>query len=260
MSPGRTCRCSICRLREPLLARLKMPDAVEWYRGRTSSAFAGFPNVEELAVFIQDKNKTVAGHALADRILSSLVADLHGGAYPGLLETLFVFLYLYSLHGVFRAVSRVFSAIETEDIAQELLVCFLRVVRSRSLQGRTEYIGRVISERTNKSLFRWAIRVSKSQRELPMPLDEPGNDYVPEHDPQLLYVHFLARAIREGWLSPLEAQLLTEYEITGVSGEELGQRTGLHPKALSHRVRRSLVRLRAIIEKIRNNRGPFLPR
>ena len=53
----------------------------------------------------------------------------------------------------------------------------------------------------------------------------------------------LDKAVSAGILLPADRELLVAYELENLSGQELGRREGLAPKALSYRVRSALARL-----------------
>jgi DNA-directed RNA polymerase specialized sigma24 family protein len=59
----------------------------------------------------------------------------------------------------------------------------------------------------------------------------------------------LEKGQADEFISADDAKPLMAYEIEGRSGEELGERVGLDPKALSHRVRRAIERLNRAFKK-----------
>jgi DNA-directed RNA polymerase specialized sigma24 family protein len=266
MSPNFRCRCPICRLRGALSARLAHEDSISWYRnvGSRHSALLAIPTIRDLVAFMHEKHKGDAEHVRADAIYLGLLRDPASQDGAEIPNTLFILLFLKSLHTMVRAVSRSYPQIDPEDIAQEVLVKFLRVLRSRFLRGRTTYIGKIIAERTRRNIFRWAIRTSQGiyRHAIQLTAQEPAKASERSEDPVVLLDHFLSACLREGRITEKEAQLLRDYELAGFSGDELSRRYGLSPKALSARVRRLLTRLHDAAEEVRAKGGwpgRFLP-
>jgi RNA polymerase sigma factor (sigma-70 family) len=266
MSPTFLCRCPICRLREGLSARLGQEDSIAWYRELVfrNAPLLAIPSIPDLVAFMHEKHKGDAEHVRADMIYLALFRDpasQPGGEIP---NALFLLLFLKSLHTMARAVSRSYPQIDPEDIAQEVLAKFLRVLRSRFLRNRSTYIGKIIAERTRRNIFRWAIRTSQGMYRHATPLSLEVSTEAPEraNDPATLLDHFLFACLRDGRITAEEAELLTQYELAGMSGDELSRRTGISPKALSARVRRLLARLRLAAHEARVKGawlGKFLP-
>jgi DNA-directed RNA polymerase specialized sigma24 family protein len=222
------------------------------------------PTIADLVAFMHEKHKGDAEHVRADTIYLALLRDPATQDGTEIPNTLFMLLFLKSLHTMFRAVSRSYPQIDPEDIAQEVLVRFLRVLRSRFLRSRTTYIGKIIAERTRRNIFRWAIRTSQGiyRHAIHLTAQEPAKASERAEDPVVLLDHFLSACLRERRLTEEEAQLLRDYELAGFSGDELSRRYRLSPKALSARVRRLLTRLRDAAEEVRAKGGwpgGFLP-
>jgi DNA-directed RNA polymerase specialized sigma24 family protein len=237
-----------------------------WYQELVSrnASLLAIPSIPDLVVFMHEKHKGDAEHVRADIIYLALLRDpasQSGGEVP---NTLFLLLFLKSLHTMARAVTRSYPQIDPEDIAQEVLAKFLRVLRSRFLRKRSTYIGKVIAERARRNIFRWAIRTSQGiyRHAIPMSVEVRAEASERADDPAILLDHFLFACLRDGRITLEEATLLREYELAGFSADELSRRTGISPKALSARVRRLLARLRLAAEEARTKgswSGKFLP-
>jgi DNA-directed RNA polymerase specialized sigma24 family protein len=126
-------------------------------------------------------------------------------------------------------------------------------MQSPGIRRKTSYLGSSIVERTKRDAIRWAIRQYRigAREDTDILIDETVESRSREScfEPDILLHSLLDKSEKNGLLSAAERKLLIAYEIEGLSGEELGRREGLAPKALSQRVRRVLVRLNQAFKK-----------
>jgi DNA-directed RNA polymerase specialized sigma24 family protein len=190
----------------------------------------------------------------------ALLEELSSPEHTDLAQALLLRVLMPALHKDFRAIRRSFPHFFPEDLAQQLVATCLQVVRSPGLRRKTSYLASSIVERTKRDTMRWSIRQYRtgSREETEKVIDEvfAAETSKTDFEPGVLLHALLDKAVSLGILSRSDRDLLTAYELENLSGEELGRREGLAPKALSHKIRTALARLSRAFHAAGNDKGP----
>ena len=211
--------------------------------------FGGTP---ELILYAHRAGQDVDKRRICDDIYTALLRQLASSENTDLLQGLLVRMLIPGLHRVLTGIAVSFPGLSREELTQQLITICLQLLRSPGILRKTSYVGASIIERTKRNTIRWAIRQYRDadREETSIVIDdliETSSSLSFEAEIHLR--HLLDRSVESELISVEEMTLLIAYEIEGWSGEELGKREGLAPKALSHRVRRALDRLNRSLQK-----------
>jgi DNA-directed RNA polymerase specialized sigma24 family protein len=158
--------------------------------------------------------------------------------------------FIPTVHRTTSQITSTFPLLTRDDTAQHIFACLLEFLRSDELRSRRSHLAFIVARKIRRSAFRWAIREShRSLRdETLLTENTPGRAGLGEefsHSNGLLR-QFLDGCQRRGWLSAEERELLTQFKLEGVTGEELAHRNGHSAVAIRHRIQRVLARLRRV--------------
>ena len=243
------CRCALCQLDSSLIARLEQPDAGAWYQALIARVFilSWFQDLPSLIAHMHARIKDAKGYRDSDLVYLALLEELKSTEHTEFAQALLLRALMPSLHKQFRDIRRSFPQFLSDDLAQQLVATCLEIVRSPGIRRKTSYLARSIVERTKRDTMRWSIRQYRtgSREETDKVIDEIFTEESSKTDfePGVLLHTLLDKAVSTGILSPADRDLVAAYELERLSGEELGRREGLSPKALSSRVRTALARL-----------------
>jgi RNA polymerase sigma factor (sigma-70 family) len=261
------CQCALCRLDKSLILRLEEPDAAAWYQVLIERIFilSWFRDLPSLIAHMHARITDAKGYRDSDLIYLAILEELSSREYPDLAQVLVLRALMPALHKEFRTIRRSFPHFSPDDLAQQLVTTCLEIVQSPGIQKKTSYLASSIVERTKRDTMRWSIRQYRtgSREETEKVIDEVFAEQSSKTDfePAVQLRALLDKAVSMGVLSPAERDLVAAYELENLSGEELGKREGLSPKALSYRVGRALTRLRTAfhgeIEKVPRRRKSF---
>jgi DNA-directed RNA polymerase specialized sigma24 family protein len=239
----------LCQLDRSLIARLEQPDAWAWYQALIERVFilSWFRDLPSLIAHMHARITDAKGYRDSDLIYLALLEELSSAEHADLVQALLLRVLMPALHKDFRAIRRSFPHFFPEDLAQQLLATCLQTVRSTGIRRKTSYLASSIVERTKRDTMRWSIRQYRtgSREETEKEIDQVFSAETSKTDfePGVLLHALLDKAVSLGILSRSDRDLLTAYELENLSGEELGRREGLAPKALSYKVRTALARL-----------------
>jgi RNA polymerase sigma factor (sigma-70 family) len=238
MSQRAICRCPLRQLERRVISQLEQEDSVLWFR-RLAARIASlreFEMIRDVISYAHAVRHDPDKRRVCDDIYMALLRD-------GLLLRMLA----PGLHKELRGMMVVsFPGIDRDDLTQQLITNCFEIMRSPGILRKTSYIAASLIEWTKRDTFRWAIRQyrtsdSEETRILIDDVFEAPRSELFESEVQLREV------LEKGQAD--DAKLLVAYEIEGMSGEELGERVGLDPKALSHRVRRAIERLNRAFKK-----------
>jgi DNA-directed RNA polymerase specialized sigma24 family protein len=248
------CRCPLCQLEKSIISRLEEEDSLHWFanlriRVPSIGTFGGTP---ELILCAHRAGQDVDKRRICDDIYTALLRQLASSENTDLLQGLLVRMLIPGLHRVLTGIAVSFPGLSREELTQQLITICLQLLRSPGILRKTSYVGASIIERTKRNTIRWAIRQYRDadREETSIVIDELiETSSSLSFEAEIHLRHLLDRSVESGLISVEEMTLLIAYEIEGWSGEELGKREGLAPKALSHRVRRALDRLNRSLQK-----------
>lgn len=262
MSPRVVCQCALCQLDRSLIARLEQPDASAWYQALIERVFilSWFRDVPSLIAHMHARITDAKGYRDSDLVYLALLGELSSPEHTDLAQALVLRVLMPALHKDFRAIRRSFPHFLPEDLAQQLVATCLQIVRSPGIRRKTSYLATSIVERTKRDTMRWSIRQYRtgSREETDKVIDEvfAAETFKTDFEPSVLLHVLLDKAVSVGILSRADRDLLTAYELENLSGEELGSREGLAPKAISYKVRAALARLSRAFHAAGNDKGP----
>jgi RNA polymerase sigma factor (sigma-70 family) len=249
MSQRAICRCPLCQLERDIILQLEQEDCVRWFRElavRTTSLSA-FGTVQELIAYAHSAGQDADKRKVCDSVYIALLRELSSGENADLLHCLLLRMLAPGLHRELRGMMVVsFPGIDKNDLTQQLITNCFETMRSPGILKKSSYIAASLIEWTKRDTYRWAIRQYRTtdNEETRIVIDDVFE--APDSERFESEVHLrelLEKALASKHISADDLKLLNAYEIEGVSGEELGKRAGLNPKALSHRVRRAIQRL-----------------
>ncbi len=252
MLAGSDCSCLICRLEERLARELSQETGVEHYRrwARPSEVLAGFQTPSELIAHLHDQNGD--GNATVDRVIIELVRAGARDPLEPVAQSLLLLVFVPSLHRTASQIAATFPSLSREDTAQHLFAALIEFLDSREIRAQRSHLAFVIARKLRRSAFRWAIREARLDPPdggLAADPPDPAQEVRDETHAAILLVKFLDDCQNRGWLSQEERELLTRFKVEGVSGAEIGGRSGHSAVAVRHRVQRLLERLRRVAQK-----------
>jgi RNA polymerase sigma factor (sigma-70 family) len=255
MSQRAICRCPLCQLERHIIVRLEQEDSVRWFRELTvrTASVGAFATIQELISYAHSAGRDADKRRVCDGIYVALLRELSSRENADLLHCLLLRMLVPGLHRELRGMMVVsFPGIDKNDLTQQLITNCFETMRSQGILKKNSYIAASLIEWTKRDTYRWAIRQYRAtdNEETRIVIDDVFE--APDSERFESEVHLrelLDKALAAGFISPDDLRLLIAYEIEGVSGEELGQRAGLNPKALSHRVRRAIQRLNRAFQK-----------
>ena len=254
MSQRPICRCPLCQLEKRIISRLEQEESVRWFvnlaaRVPSFNTFAGMP---ELISYVHSTGQDADKRRVCDNFYAALLRELSSTENPDLLQSLLVRMLIPALHRELRGIAVSFPGLSRDDLTQQLITTCLQMMHSSGIRRKTSYVGASIIERTKRNTIRWAIRQYRSadREETGIIIDDlvESSDSL-SFEAEILLRQLLDKSVAGELISAADMKLLIAYEIKGLSGEELGRRERIAPKALSHRVRRALDRLNRAFTK-----------
>jgi DNA-directed RNA polymerase specialized sigma24 family protein len=253
MMAGSDCDCLVCRLETSLIDELNNRTGLEGYRlwAASSEILAAFPTASELIAHLhqqgEDRNFSV------DAIIAELIRTGSNGRLDLIGQSLLLLVFVPTIHRTMTQISAAFPSLGRDDTAQHLFAAFLEFLHSQELRAQRSHLAFVVARRMRRSAFRWAIREFRldpptDRDRTPSPSEETEGSSEESHAGVLLS-KFLDDCQSRGWLSQEERQLLTRFKLEGVSGAEIGGRSGHSAVAIRHRIQRLLDRLRRVAQK-----------
>ena len=255
MSQRAICRCPLCHLERHVITRLEQEDSVRWFRELTvrTAGLGAFATMQELIACAHSAGHDADKRRICDGIYIALLRELSLGKNADLLHGLLLRMLAPGLHRELRGMMVVsFPGIDRDDLTQQLITNCFEIMRSPGILKKSSYIAASLIEWTKRDTYRWAIRQYRTtdNEETRIVIDDvfeaPGSE---RFESEVHLWDLLEKGVAHGLISADDLRLLTAYEIEGMSGEELGERVGLDPKALSHRVRRAIERLNRAFKK-----------
>ena len=248
------CRCPLCQIERRITSRLEEEDSLQWFGnlGVQIPTIGVFGGMSELISYAHRAGQDVDKRRICDRIYAALLRRLSSNENAELLQGLLVRMLIPGLHKILTGIAVSFPGLNREELTQQLVTICLQLMRSSGILRKTSYVGASIIERTKRNTIRWAIRQYRDadREETSIIIDDLiESSSSLSFEAEIHLRHLLDRGVESELISVEEMALLIAYEIEGLSGEELGKREGLAPKALSHRVRRALDRLSRALKK-----------
>jgi DNA-directed RNA polymerase specialized sigma24 family protein len=256
MSQRAVCRCPLCQMERHIIVRLEQEDSSPWFRGLTGriATLREFSTMSDLIFYAHSAGRDPDKRRVCDGIYIALLRELSAGENADLLHCRLLRMLAPGLHRELRGMMVVsFPGIDKSDLTQQLITNCFETVRSPGILKKNAYIAASLIEWTKRDTYRWAIRRYRAtdNEETRIFIDDVFKSPDSEHFESEVHLReLLEKALAAKHISADDVKLLTAYEIEGVSGEELVQRAGLNPKALSHRVRRAIQRLNRAFQKV----------
>ena len=240
--------CPLCRLERDLMARFEA-HLLPGYCGPIleSSCLAAFPSVFALLAHLRTCGQQPDGHRSADQIFLELLR-LPATESCSTADEIFIVAFLPTIHLTMRRVLENYPELSPDDTAHQMLLFLLQFLHSKELRLRESYFAFAIARKLRRSAFDWAkhqcrVRPSNGHAELAAPMIESSL----ESFERLAFLrHFLNSCVAKGWLDADELDLLIQFKVDGLSGEDLSSLEGLSPNALRQRVKRLLGKLRLL--------------
>jgi RNA polymerase sigma factor (sigma-70 family) len=259
MSQRAICRCPLCQLERHVILRLELEDSVRWFQGlraRTAN-LREFETIPEVISYAHSAGRDADKRRVCDHVYMALLRELSLGRNADLLHGLLLRMLVPGLHKELRGMMIVsFPGIDRDDLTQQLITNCFEIMRSAGILKKSSYIAASLIEWTKRDTYRWAIRQYRTtdNEETRIVIDDVFESPDSKHFESEVHLReLLEKALAAKHISADDVKLLRAYEIEGVSGEELGKRVDLNPKALSHRVRRAIQRLnRAFKRPVKN--------
>jgi hypothetical protein len=249
MSQRAVCRCPLCQLERHIIAKLGEEESARWFRGSASrsAGLGGFETIPALIRYGHSAGQDASRRRVCDRIYLVLLRELSPKQNTDLVQDLLLRMLAPGLHRELKGMMVVsFPAIDKNDLTQQLITNCFEIMRSPGILKKTSYIAASLIEWTKRDTYRWAIRQYRTtdNEETRIVMDDVFEAPESERfESEVQLREALEKGMSEGLIPSDDVKLLTAYELEGLSGEELGKREGLDPKALSHRVRRAIQRL-----------------
>ena len=253
MMAGSDCDCPICRLEESLIDELSQEKGREEYglRARSSEILAGFATASELIRHLHrqsdDRNSGV------DEVMVELVRTGASERLEPIAQSLLLLAFVPTIHRTARQISTTFPSLNRQDTAQHLFTALLEFLHSQELRAQRSHLAFIVARRMRRSAFRWAIREYRLDPPTELgrapSLSEDTDESRDESHAGVLLAKFLDDCQSRGWLSQEERHLLTRFKLEGVTGAEIGGRSGHSAVAVRHRIQRLLDRLRRVAQK-----------
>jgi hypothetical protein len=255
------CRCPLCQLEKRIISRLEEEDSLQWFRdlGVQIPSIGAFSGMSELISYAHRAGQDVDKRRICDGILGDLLRRLSSNENAELLQGLLVRMLIPGLHRVFTGIGVSFPGLSREELTQQLITICLQLMHSSGILRKTSYVGASIIERTKRNTIRYAIRQYRDadREDTSIIIDDLiESPFSLSFEAEIHLRHLLDKSVESELISVEDLKLLIAYEIEGLSGEELGKREGLAPKALSHRVRRALDRLSRALKTQRLSTTP----
>jgi hypothetical protein len=252
MIAGSNCACPLCRLEMNLMTRLsKKSSATTDDEILGSSAYlSAFHSVSELLGNLKVCGQDPDGHRAADRIFAELLRTPHGQSTIRV-DEIFILAFIPTIHLTMRRVLERYPALSQDDVAHQMLLFLLQFLRSDELKWRESYFAFAISRKIRRSTFEWAkrecrVRAADSPEEFPEIRIESSLE---AFERLAILRHFLNSCVSRGWIDSDELNLLIQFKLDGLSGDDLG----LSSNALRQRIKRLVAKLRRLA---REHAGP----
>src|SRR5262249_39602293 len=142
-----SCVCTLCQLREQLLADLDLN-----FSGSLPGLLKSFATVEDLLAALRKSQ----ADAVSDQLFRQLFSAQEIHADLGVRILVLAFLPL--LHSTARRIAKFQEALGRDDIAQQSLRVLLEYLESRDLRARDSHFAFAISRAVKRRMFRWAKR------------------------------------------------------------------------------------------------------
>lgn len=253
MMAGSDCDCLICHLEASLAHELSLEKGLEDYRrcAQSSEELARFQTASELIGHLHRQSED--RNAWVDPVLVELVRARAQEPFEPIAQSLLLLVFVPTLHRTASQIAATFRSLSREDTAQHLFAALIEFLDSQELRAQRSHLAFVVARKMRRSAFRWAIRESRldppaEAGRAPNPFDE-AHQVRDEAHPAILLAKFLDDCQNRGWLSQEERELLTRFKLEGVSGAEIGGRSGHSAVAIRHRIQRLLERLRRVTQK-----------
>ena len=242
------CDCVLCETEVRLLASLDAED-ISPPELHVSGQLQLFPSVPAFVHLL----RTSPAAARSDELLRALV--LLRETRPTFVESLLILVFVPMLHRSIRRVAEYQPALAEEDIAQQALSFLLEFLRSQEMQARESHFAFAISRAVKRQLFEWGRREGKKIAALDQSSDGLPGLAVEEPFEQLAQLrHFLHRCVDRGKLTSAELDLLIQFKIEGLNGEDSEVPSGHSSNALRQRLKRLLSKLRRLARPSRGIR------
>lgn len=254
MIAGSNCACPLCRLERDLMARLSTRLCASSDREILSCSphLASFPSVLTLLTHLKACGQEPDGHRAADQIFMELLRSPQGLSKSAV-DDIFILAFVPTIHLTMRRVLERYPALSQHDVAHQLLLFLLLFLRSDELKWRKSYFAFAVSRKLRRSAFEWAKRECRMQAtssadELP---DTRVESSLEAFERLAILRHFLNSCVSKGWIDSDELNLLIQFKLDGLSGEEFG----VSSNALRQRIKRLVAKLRRLA---REQTGPSI--
>ncbi|MGD0965275.1 MAG: hypothetical protein ABSA57_15410 [Candidatus Acidiferrales bacterium] len=249
MIAGSHCDCLICRLEKSLIAEFREAPIGEGYLAASGDALSAFPTYLDLIGHLHAPD---APHHTAST--DALLLELLKQHPRSLRQRLLLLVFIPTIHRTASQITAMFPSLARDDISQQVVSVFLDFLHSSELNRRRSHVAFTIARKLRRSVFRWAIRESRSASSEDSERNSAADDLASEGPlPSQGQLHqFLDSCQQQGWLSAEERHLLVQFKIEGISCAELARQNGHSAIAIQRRIQRSLDRLRRLVQQTRS--------
>lgn len=253
MPESRHCKCHICKIERHLLVSLGEPSGSERFASLAlgSPALANFASTASLIEHLHAQRQKESRPPSSNEILTALIQFGPETEYAETSQSVLVLAFMPTLHRTYREVRAWYRDLPTEDIAQQVCVCFLELAASAPVGLMEGQISFMLARSLRRNTLRWAqretmIRLEREKTQLEMKdMEEPS--FKDNFESVSFLNDFLDYACHNGVLSSFERDLLTKLKVEGFLAKEVSHaNTVLSPKAVQCRMERILERLQKI--------------
>jgi hypothetical protein len=234
------CLCVLCRIEQKLQKELDSPISRENYQAlhAASPPLADFPESRLLLAHL----RAGSSDACSDQILLELMkwCDVF---HDGFVPSLFLLAFLPMLHATVRQVTRRYSSLTWDDVAQQAILVFLEFLHAAQFRRRISHLAFALARGVKRGTYAWA-RQETVSNQTPALSVFPASFQESSFERLALLRHLLDRAGARAAIDKADLQLLVQIKLDGEPGEMFCEELGLTPNALRQRVKRLFAKLR----------------
>ncbi|MGH9829368.1 MAG: hypothetical protein ACREDR_39630, partial [Blastocatellia bacterium] len=164
-------------------------------------------------------------------------------------QSVLILAFMPTIHRTYREVRAWYREIPTDDIAQQIFVCFLELAASAPVGLLESHLSFALARSLRRNAVRWARKETlillerEKQQQERKSVREPTSEG--NFEPVSLLNDFLDYCCRIGILSPFERDLLIKLKVEGFLAKEASDtNTVLSGKAVQRRIERIMDRLK----------------
>lgn len=261
------CNCAICSAERLLFVSVCESPGTERFLklAANSPILARFTSASALIHHLHDQKDGDYRPPSVSEVLGALIQAGPAIRDPEMSQSVLVLAFMPAIHRTYREVCAWFQEIPTDDIAQQILLFFLKLATFAPVGLLNGQLSFALARSLRRNTLRWARREQLMLMDRERFVEERSKQAEPREDDcfesvSLLW-DFLDYCVRIGILSKFERDLLVKVKVDGfIAKEVLDRHTVLSPKAVHLRIQRIMKKLQdAAWEFPSPNRNPTTP-